>query len=100
MTSEVQPRPGGSRRSSTRFQMIPNLAVIARVSPRQYEILNLISLGFGDKEIAAQLGVSAHTVRSHLTRLFREHRLHSRAALVAAWIRGNSALGAPPSGPA
>jgi DNA-binding CsgD family transcriptional regulator len=56
------------------------------LSPRQREIVSLISQDFCDKEIARKLGMSARTVDSHLQRLYVRHGLHSRAALVARWL--------------
>jgi DNA-binding NarL/FixJ family response regulator len=61
--------------------------MLMHVTRRQAEILGLVAVGMGDKEIAAQLGVSPRTVQSHLDRLYLEHGLHKRAAVVAAWIR-------------
>jgi DNA-binding NarL/FixJ family response regulator len=83
--------PGPARPTVVQHHMAPLYSVIDRVSPRQGEILNPVSLGFGDKEIAIELRMSTHTVRSHLSRLFLQHGLRTRAALVAAWLRGGSA---------
>jgi DNA-binding CsgD family transcriptional regulator len=58
-----------------------------RLSPRQQSILALASRGMTDKEIAAQLGLSVHTVRTHLGRVYRENKLHNKAEAVAAWLR-------------
>jgi DNA-binding CsgD family transcriptional regulator len=58
-----------------------------RLTPRQSQVLSLIASGHSDKEIAARLGVSHRTVRTHLDRLLREHGLHSRTEAVAAWLR-------------
>jgi len=57
------------------------------VTPRQAEILRLIASGLSDKQIASQLGLSPRTIQSHLDRLFLQHGLHKRAAVVAAWLR-------------
>jgi DNA-binding NarL/FixJ family response regulator len=57
------------------------------VTPRQAEILRLIASGLSDKQIASKLGLSPRTVQSHLDRLYLQHGLHKRAALVAAWLR-------------
>ena len=57
-----------------------------RLSPRQREILELASRGLTDKEIAAQLDASVHTIRTHLRRLYREYQLHNKAEAVAAWL--------------
>jgi DNA-binding CsgD family transcriptional regulator len=56
------------------------------LSPRQREILSLISQDNSDKQIARRLGMSARTVDSHLQRLYVLHGVHSRAALVAKWL--------------
>jgi len=55
-------------------------------SARESEIVALIALGFEDKQIAAKLGISPRTVRTHLERLFDDLQIHSRAAAVALWM--------------
>lgn len=55
-------------------------------SARESEIVELIALGFEDKQIAAMLGISQRTVRTHLERLFDDLQIHSRAAAVAFWL--------------
>ncbi len=65
------------------------------LSSRQHEILSLIGDGLSDKEIAAELGITTRTVRTHLERLFRENELHSRAEAVArSLVDGQVASGA------
>jgi DNA-binding CsgD family transcriptional regulator len=58
------------------------------VSPRQREIMLLLATGLSDKEIAARLQVSPHTVRTHLQRLYAQHGLRNRAEAAATWTRG------------
>jgi DNA-binding NarL/FixJ family response regulator len=58
-----------------------------RLSARQREILMLVAEGYSDKGIALRLGVSDRTVESHLQRLYQRHGVHTRAALVARWLR-------------
>lgn len=55
-------------------------------SARESEIVELIALGLEDKQIAARLGISPRTVRTHLERLFDDLQIHSRAAAVALWM--------------
>jgi DNA-binding NarL/FixJ family response regulator len=62
-------------------------------SPRQTEILTLIAEGLQDKHIARRLGVSVRTVNAHLQRLYQRHRLHTRAAIVAKWLRDEKTAG-------
>lgn len=56
-------------------------------SPRQREIMHLVATGLSDKEIAAQLQVSPHTVRTHLQRLYSQHGLRNRAEAAATWTK-------------
>ncbi len=58
---------------------------ILRGTPRQSQILELAAQGQSDKEVAVALGISVHTVRSHLQRLYRTHGLTNRAEAVASW---------------
>jgi DNA-binding CsgD family transcriptional regulator/uncharacterized protein YkwD len=53
---------------------------------RQGQILELAAQGLSDKEIARFLGLSAHTVRTHLKRLYRGQGLSNRAEAVAVWV--------------
>jgi DNA-binding CsgD family transcriptional regulator len=57
-----------------------------RFTPREHEILRLIAADQSDKEVARALRMSHHTLRTHLSRLYRRHGVHSRAAAVAAWL--------------
>jgi DNA-binding CsgD family transcriptional regulator len=60
--------------------------VVSRWTQRQAQILELAALGQSDKQIAASLGLSTHTVRTHLQRLYRTQSLSNRAEAVAAWL--------------
>jgi DNA-binding NarL/FixJ family response regulator len=53
------------------------------LSPRQVEIMKLISRGMSDKQIAWQLSISFYTVRSHMSRLFRKCNVNDRLELLA-----------------
>jgi DNA-binding CsgD family transcriptional regulator len=57
------------------------------LSPRQREIMHLVVTGLSDKEIAARLQVSPHTVRTHLQRLYAQHGLRNRAEAAANWTK-------------
>jgi DNA-binding CsgD family transcriptional regulator len=69
-----------------------------RGTARQTQTLALAARGQSDKEIAVALGISVHTVRSHLQRLYRTHGLTNRAEAVAAWA-SNEPPAAPPLEP-
>ena len=66
-------------------------------SARQVQILELAAQGQSDKEIAIALGISVHTVRSHLQRLYRTHGFTNRAEAVAMFASPDTlATAAPP----
>ncbi len=57
------------------------------LSNREREILGLLAEGLGNKQIAAQLGISTHTVKTHLELLFEKLGVSSRAEAVATGVR-------------
>jgi DNA-binding NarL/FixJ family response regulator len=52
------------------------------LTPRETEILGLLARGHTVASAAAQLGISAHTVKSHVKNLYRKLDVSSRANLV------------------
>ena len=64
-------------------------SVFASLSPREHEILVLITQGLGNLEIATHLSISEKTVRNHVSNLFDKLGVWSRAqAIVFARDRG------------
>jgi DNA-binding NarL/FixJ family response regulator len=59
----------------------------APLSPREIEILQKIAYGATTKEVADQLGISFHTVKTHLERIFEKLGANDRAQAVAIAIR-------------
>jgi DNA-binding CsgD family transcriptional regulator len=58
-------------------------AFYAALSPRERAVLLAAALGAEDKEIAAELGCTLSTVRTHWQRTYRKTHLPSRRQLVA-----------------
>ena len=62
----------------------PSTAVdLPNLSKRQLELLQLLSQGFDNRAIAAQLGLSIKTIENHLTRLYRQIDVQSRLEAAA-----------------
>jgi DNA-binding NarL/FixJ family response regulator len=59
----------------------------APLSPREVEILQKVAYGSTTKEVADQLGISFHTVKTHLERIFEKLGANDRAQAVAIAIR-------------
>jgi DNA-binding NarL/FixJ family response regulator len=60
----------------------PDAAAPPRLSDREREVLMLIVKGFSYAEIANLLGVSAHTVTTHVRGIYRKLEVHSRGEAV------------------
>ncbi len=55
--------------------------VTDQISPREMEVLELISHGLGNKEIGKQLFISERTVKTHVTHLLEKLNLRDRTQL-------------------
>jgi DNA-binding CsgD family transcriptional regulator len=55
----------------------------ATLSPREQEIVRLVSTGHPNKAIARKLDISQHTVNTHVRRIFDKLGVSSRAEMVA-----------------
>ena len=56
------------------------------LSDRQRDVLRLLLQGHSEKEVARDLGVSTHTVHTHVKRLYTEFDVSSRGELLALFI--------------
>lgn len=59
----------------------------AEVTPRELEILTLITRGKANKEIAADLGIAEDTVKQHVSRILHKLGVNDRAQATAEAIR-------------
>jgi DNA-binding NarL/FixJ family response regulator len=62
------------------------------LSPREMEILEHVTRGMSNKEIAYKLGISHQTVKNHMTAILRKLRVEDRTqaavyALSRGWVR-------------
>ena len=60
---------------------------LQRLSPREKEILELLSRGAAYKEIGSRLSLSIHTVRMHIRGIYGKLQVHSRGEAVAKYLR-------------
>lgn len=59
-----------------------------RLTPRQAEVLAHVVSGDANETVAAELGIGLRTVERHVAAIARRARVETRAALVAAALRG------------
>ncbi|MEO6443765.1 MAG: helix-turn-helix transcriptional regulator, partial [Gemmatimonadaceae bacterium] len=56
---------------------------------REHQVAHLIALGLSTKVVAARLGISIHTVRHHIERVYAKMGLHTRAEIARALVQSN-----------
>jgi DNA-binding NarL/FixJ family response regulator len=69
----------------------PPRAAREDLTTREWEILSLVAVGLGNKQIAGRLGVAVTTVRTHLSSLYEKLRLASRVELALYATQGHGA---------
>lgn len=65
-----------------------HLQSVAALSRREHEVATLAASGLSDLNIGQALGISETTVGSHMARVFRKLKVHSRVDLANAFRRG------------
>lgn len=60
---------------------------LARLTPREMDVLQALALGMSDKEIAQHLKVSSNTVAAHIVHILGKLNVHSRLQAVLLGIR-------------
>ena len=75
----------GFPRSPARSQALEELA--EALTPRESEVLQMLASGLGNKEIAAKLAISEHTVKFHVASILGKLGATSRTEAVSLGIR-------------
>jgi len=70
-------------------------ARLAELTPREHEVMDMVTEGLANKEIAAVLGVSAKTVEAHRARVMDKMRARSLAELVRMALIAGRGLQSP-----
>jgi|SRR5208283_406888 len=63
--------------------LVPRGYEIHAATPREQEVIECVSIGLSNKEIASKLCVSEQTVKAHLNRIFKRFDVSSRSKLAA-----------------
>jgi DNA-binding NarL/FixJ family response regulator len=78
---------GVARRVSEHFRALPPSAPEEdRLSPREVDVLGGLARGRLLKEVAVELGVSEHTVKTYLKRIYAKLKVRSSRAAVARFL--------------
>ena len=74
-------------------RVVPTAAAAALAHPgsalssRELEVLRFVARGLGNKEIAAELGITTHTVKFHLAAVLEKLGVRSRTEAVSLGMR-------------
>jgi DNA-binding NarL/FixJ family response regulator len=90
--------PGMAAKLLTEFAKLAGRApesptMQAPLSPRENEVLDLITHGKTNKEIAAALGIAEGTVKNHMRNILEKLHLENRVQAAAFALRGRSSSG-------
>ena len=75
---ELQLDPAIARRLMQQLRATPPDDPAAKMTARELEVLRVIGAGRANKEIAAELGISERTARTHVSNILGKLGLHSR----------------------
>ena len=75
---ELQLDPAIARRLLPRRDAAPDGNPAAAMTARELDVLRVVGAGKANKEIAAQLGISERTARTHVSNILSKLGLHSR----------------------
>jgi DNA-binding NarL/FixJ family response regulator len=87
--SRPEPDPAASTATASTATASAATAPPAGLTRRELEILSLIARGLTNPEIAAQLFLSNHTVKTHIGRIFAKTGSRDRAAAIGYAHRHN-----------
>jgi DNA-binding CsgD family transcriptional regulator len=72
---------------------------LVHLTPRELEVLRMISLGLTNAEVAERLGVTIHAVKFHLAAVYRLLDVANRTEAAVRYLRESQADGAGPDRP-
>jgi DNA-binding NarL/FixJ family response regulator len=78
LTALASPPPGPTEKPAE----APNGVLLGRLTRREREVLKLLGEGRGMPEIARALGLSPHTIRTHMGNLYSKLGAHTRLDVV------------------
>ncbi|HUZ00234.1 MAG TPA: response regulator transcription factor [Thermomicrobiaceae bacterium] len=76
-------RLAGERRNADREA----LQMLARLTPREREVLEALASGLSDREISTRLSISSETVRTHMVNILAKLGVESRLAALVFAVR-------------
>ena len=87
LAGDVPMTSGIARRVANYFRDRAKLRhQFVQLTPREKELLGLLSRGYSNKEIAAELSLSIETIHGYLKNVYKKMHVHSRAEAVMKYM--------------
>jgi DNA-binding CsgD family transcriptional regulator len=83
---EVAGRRPPRDKAPERLRLLAAAIRLEKLSPRMQQTLLSLLGGDSEKQVAAKLGVSPHTVHVYVKQLYRKYGVSSRGELLARWV--------------
>jgi DNA-binding NarL/FixJ family response regulator len=84
-----------SRERSTFRPVNDRSLALPPLSAREAQVMQLMTEGMTNRQIAARLCVTVHAVKFHLASIYRKFEVHNRTEAVVAFLEANGAFGPP-----
>ena len=65
------------------------------LSPREAQVMQLMTEGMTNRQIAGHLSVTVHAVKFHLASIYRKLEVHNRTEATVAFLEASGALRSP-----
>jgi DNA-binding NarL/FixJ family response regulator len=65
------------------------------LSPREAQVMQLMTEGMTNRQIAGHLSVTVHAVKFHLASIYRKLEVHNRTEAAVAFLEASGALRSP-----
>jgi two-component system, NarL family, nitrate/nitrite response regulator NarL len=65
------------------------------LSPREAQVMQLMTEGMTNRQIAGHLSVTVHAVKFHLASIYRKLEVHNRTEAAVAFLEASGALRTP-----
>jgi DNA-binding CsgD family transcriptional regulator len=65
------------------------------LSPREAQVMQLMTQGMTNRQIAGRLSVTVHAVKFHLASIYRKLEVHNRTEAVVVFLAAHDSLKTP-----
>lgn len=80
-------KPSDQKKSSPPVENDNKADLLNQLTPREREVLSLLAQGYSNLRIAESLHISRHTVKNHVSNIYRKLKMDDRTQIAILAIR-------------